>query len=60
LEGQNEELVGLQEGFDAFETSMKRTFTNLKYQMMQGSNMWRIVGGLVLLFVIISILFKIF
>ena len=58
LESQNEELVGLQDGFNAFEVSMQRTITNLKYQMMQGSNMWKIVGGLVLAFVIILILFR--
>jgi hypothetical protein len=60
LESQNEQLHGLQESFDAFEISIKRTLSNLRFQVMQGSNMWRIIAGLVISFVIISILFKIF
>lgn len=58
LESQNQELNGLSQTFDSFEASIKRTITNLRYQMMQGSNMWRIIAGIVISFVIISILFR--
>lgn len=59
LESQNQELHGLQESFDSFENSIKRTMSNLRYQVMQGSNMWRIIAGIVISFVVLSILFKI-
>lgn len=60
LESQNQELHGLQESFESFESSIKRTMTNLRYQVMQGSNMWRIIAGIVIGFVVLTLLYKIF